>query len=676
MVRRRRHARRPRSTRHNPGPNGARALAQVLGDEGVDVEVARSIADLEDVEPGDDLTVVVTSTQYLGRGVIDRMRDHLGNARVVVVEPGEGVLAALRLRLPLAAARARRRRRWAADCDDQLMDGLTLEVDRSQVFDIPGCFTDADRSVLVERGNTTLFGAGEALTNDQVVRGDNAAVTLRLLGQTERLLWYVPSYDDLSAGDGVSAETLLPRWIRPGLWLAAIIGLVVIAWRVRRLGPLAVEPLPVVVKAIETTRSRGRLYRKAGDRATCRRTAPGGCARPALPSGSGSEPAHGRGSAGPRRRAARGPARGRDRRDPRQSRAGARLRPRPDIPGQGPGRTRGRGTPQMTETPSTPPTALGTDESARERLAGVRTEVAKAVVGQDAAVSGLLVALLCGGHVLMEGVPGTAKTLLVRTLAASLSVETTRVQFTPDLMPGDITGSMVIDSTQGELRFREGPVFTNLLLADEINRTPPKTQSALLEAMEEGQVSVDGVSRQLPQPFLVAATQNPVEYEGTYPLPEAQLDRFLLKVILPIPDRPSEMEILRRHAAGFDPRDVAGAGVSAVAGAADIEAGQRAVKTVQVSPEVAGYIVDIARATRESPSLSLGVSPRGATSLLRAARAWAWLNGRDFVTPDDVKALAHASLVHRLGLRPEAELEGVDVSQVLSSALGSVPVPR
>ena len=316
-------------------------------------------------------------------------------------------------------------------------------------------------------------------------------------------------------------------------------------------------------------------------------------------------------------------------------------------------------------------------DGARERLAAVRAEVGKAVVGQDAAVSGLLVALLCGGHVLMEGVPGTAKTLLVRTLAGALSVDTRRVQFTPDLMPGDITGSMVIDGRQaGELKFRQGPVFTNLLLADEINRTPPKTQSALLEAMEEGQVSVDGVSHKVPSPFLVAATQNPVEYEGTYPLPEAQLDRFLLKVVLPIPERDQEREILRRHAAGFDPRDVRAAGVTAVAGPADIAAGQVAVGSVQVSAEVVGYIVDIARATRESPSLSLGVSPRGATALLRSARAWAWLTGRDFVTPDDVKALAHATLVHRLGLRPEAELEGVDVAEVLASALGSVPVPR
>ena len=264
----------------------------------------------------------------------------------------------------------------------------------------------------------------------------------------------------------------------------------------------------------------------------------------------------------------------------------------------------------------------------------------------------------------------------MRTLAGALDVRTRRVQFTPDLMPGDITGSMVIDSKQGELSFREGPLFTNLLLADEINRTPPKTQSALLEAMEEGQVSVDGVSRPLPRPFLVAATQNPVEYEGTYPLPEAQLDRFLLKVVLPIPPREAELEILRRHAEGFDPRDVAGAGVRAVCGPDDIAAGQAAVRQVQVSPEVTSYIVDIARATRQSPSLSLGVSPRGATALMRASRAWAWLTGRDFVTPDDVKALAQASLAHRLGLRPEAELEGVQVGQVLDSALGSVPVPR
>jgi MoxR-like ATPase len=321
----------------------------------------------------------------------------------------------------------------------------------------------------------------------------------------------------------------------------------------------------------------------------------------------------------------------------------------------------------------------GAGGAARTALEQVRAEVAKAVVGQDAAVSGLLVALVTGGHVLLEGVPGVAKTLLVRSLAAALSVETKRVQFTSDLMPGDITGSLVLNGAAGaagELSFREGPLFTNLLLADEINRTPPKTQSALLEAMEEGQVSTDGVSRRLPRPFLVAATQNPVEYEGTYPLPEAQLDRFLLKVVMPLPEREAELAILARHADGFDPQDVAAAGVRAVAGPAEVAAAADAVRHVTVSSDVAGYIVDIARATRRSPSLSLGVSPRGATALLRTSRAWAWLQGRSFVTPDDVKALAGATLAHRLGLRPEAELEGVDVHQVLASAVDSVPVPR
>jgi MoxR-like ATPase len=243
-------------------------------------------------------------------------------------------------------------------------------------------------------------------------------------------------------------------------------------------------------------------------------------------------------------------------------------------------------------------------------------------------------------------------------------------------MPGDITGSLVLDNRVGELSFREGPLFTNLLLADEINRTPPKTQSALLEAMEEGQVSADGVSRPLPRPFLVAATQNPVEYEGTYPLPEAQLDRFTLKVVLPIPDREAELRILARHTDGFDPRDIRAAGVVPVAGPADVEAAAAAVRRVSVAPEVAGYIVDIARATRVSPSLSLGVSPRGATALLRTSRAWAWMQGRSFVTPDDVKALAGATLAHRLALRPEAEMEGVAAAQVLQSAVDSVPVPR
>ncbi|KGN35562.1 AAA family ATPase [Knoellia subterranea] len=332
----------------------------------------------------------------------------------------------------------------------------------------------------------------------------------------------------------------------------------------------------------------------------------------------------------------------------------------------------------MTENPTPPATPPSAPQSAqaREALLRVRAEVGKAVVGQDAAVTGLLVALLCRGHILLEGVPGVAKTLLVRALSQALDVQTKRVQFTPDLMPGDLTGSLVFDARTSDFTFRHGPVFTNVLLADEINRTPPKTQSALLEAMEERQVSVDGTPHALPSPFMVAATQNPVEYEGTYPLPEAQLDRFLLKVTLPLPPREDEVAVLRRHADGFDPRDLGAAGLEPVASASDLEAGADAVRRVEVSDDVAGYVVDIARATRQSPSLSLGVSPRGATALMSTARAWAWLNGRDYVTPDDVKALAHATLAHRLALRPEAELEGVDVSAVLDSALGSVPVPR
>ena len=320
--------------------------------------------------------------------------------------------------------------------------------------------------------------------------------------------------------------------------------------------------------------------------------------------------------------------------------------------------------------------ATSSSDVLRDALGAVRAEIAKAVVGQDAAVTGLVIALLCRGHVLLEGVPGVAKTLLVRALAAALDLDTKRIQFTPDLMPGDVTGSLVYDARTAEFSFRKGPVFTNLLLADEINRTPPKTQASLLEAMEERQVSVDGTARPLPDPFLVIATQNPIEYEGTYSLPEAQLDRFLLKLVLPMPTRDEEIEVLARHAAGFDPRDLRAAGVRPVAGADVLARARAEVARVQVSPEVLGYAVDVCRATRQSPSLSLGVSPRGATALLATARAWAWLVGRTYVTPDDVQALAHPTLRHRVQLRAEAELEGVTTESVLDTVLAAVPVPR
>jgi MoxR-like ATPase len=326
----------------------------------------------------------------------------------------------------------------------------------------------------------------------------------------------------------------------------------------------------------------------------------------------------------------------------------------------------------MTDSPVTTTTA---DSDLRGRFTQVRTEVGKAVVGQDGAVTGLIIALLAGGHVLLEGVPGVAKTLLVRSLSRSLHLETKRVQFTPDLMPGDVTGSLVYDAKQGDFEFRPGPVFTNILVADEINRTPPKTQSALLEAMEERQVSVDGESRALPTPFMVAATQNPIEYEGTYTLPEAQLDRFLLKLVLEIPERDDEVEVLLRSAAGFSPRDLAAAGVTPVLDATQLADAQALVAKVGSSPDVLAYIVDLARATRQSPSVRLGVSPRGTTALLAAAKAWAWLTGFDAITPDHVQAMVLPVWRHRLQLRAEAELEGVSPDTILRSIVQQVQVP-
>jgi MoxR-like ATPase len=323
----------------------------------------------------------------------------------------------------------------------------------------------------------------------------------------------------------------------------------------------------------------------------------------------------------------------------------------------------------MTDQPEQTPDQL------REALGRVRAEVGKAVVGQDGAVTGLIVALLAKGHVLLEGVPGVAKTLLVRSLSHALSLDTTRVQFTPDLMPGDVTGSLVYDAKSGDFEFREGPVFTNILLADEINRTPPKTQSALLEAMEERQVSVDGLSRPLPDPFMVAATMNPIEYEGTYTLPEAQLDRFMLKLVLDLPPRETEIAVLQRHAAGFNPRDLTGAGLTAVLGASELRQAQASAAAVGASPDVLAYTVDLARATRQSPSVKLGVSPRGSTALLASAKAWAWLNGSPAITPDHVQAMVLPVLRHRIQLRPEAELEGVSVDSILRSVLSQVQVP-
>ncbi len=316
------------------------------------------------------------------------------------------------------------------------------------------------------------------------------------------------------------------------------------------------------------------------------------------------------------------------------------------------------------------------DPSASNLAARLHDGLRKVVVGQDDTIFALQLALFGEGHVLIEGVPGTAKTLLVRALALLLGSDFRRIQFTPDLMPSDVVGTTVFNPQTGEFTTRRGPIFTNLLLADEINRTPPKTQAALLEGMEERQVTIDGVSFALPALFMVCATQNPIEYEGTYPLPEAQIDRFMVKANTQYPTSEEELELLGRGAAGFDARFLERAGVNAIVSADEIGLARRQVRGVHVSGSLRQYIYEIVSRTRSAGELSLGASPRAGLHLLVAAQTAAAIDNRDYATPDDVKSVAPLVLAHRLIVRPESEVEGVTASIVLRRVLESVSVPK
>ena len=312
---------------------------------------------------------------------------------------------------------------------------------------------------------------------------------------------------------------------------------------------------------------------------------------------------------------------------------------------------------------------------AEQVAATVAEQVHRAVVGQDATIEQCLVATLAGGHVLLEGVPGTAKTLLVKLLAAVLGREFKRVQLTPDLMPADILGTYVFETTSSSFALRRGPIFTSVLLADEINRAPAKTQSALLEGMQERQVTIDGITHPLDGAFTVFATQNPVEFEGTYPLPEAQLDRFLMKVLVDYPSQAEEDQLLANVHAGFDAARLDRLDLRPIA-AEEVAAAQQEIAQTRVEPNVIRYISSITRATRDHAAVVLGCSPRASVMVFQAARVLAALRGRQFVIPDDIKAMALPVLRHRLVLRPEADIEGLTPDDVLAGLLDALPVPR
>ena len=310
------------------------------------------------------------------------------------------------------------------------------------------------------------------------------------------------------------------------------------------------------------------------------------------------------------------------------------------------------------------------------KLVLLQKELAKVIIGQEQIIAAAIYALLARGHCLLVGVPGLAKTLLVHALARSLELTFSRIQFTPDLMPSDITGTNVFNVTTSQFTLRHGPVFTDVLLADEINRTPPKTQAALLEAMEERQVTIDGESHSLSPMFLVLATENPIEYEGTYPLPEAQLDRFLFKILVSYPSFDDELQVIGNWQAGFNARKLEAVNFNAIDDPAVIPQCRALVRDTKVEPGVQAYLLNLARRTREHPSLLWGASPRAAVSMLLASKALAAMRGRDFVTPDDARDIIHPALRHRVLLRSEAEIEGVTPDSVLDEIVASVEVPR
>jgi len=315
-------------------------------------------------------------------------------------------------------------------------------------------------------------------------------------------------------------------------------------------------------------------------------------------------------------------------------------------------------------------------EETRSLVEEIKTEIRKAIVGQDAVVDLLMASLLAGGHILLEGVPGTAKTLLAQSFSAALSLQFGRIQFTPDLMPGDVIGTNLFNFQTNQFVLTRGPIFAEVLLADEINRTPPKTQAALLQAMNERTVTIDATSYSLGDGFMVIATQNPIEQQGTYPLPEAQLDRFLFKVIVGYPGRDEELEIVRRHGHRTVMPRLADFGLRQVANISTLQFMRDMVASVTLSDEVTAYIVDIVRGTREHSSLEVGASPRAATMLSTASRAHAVLDGRDFVIPDDVKALVLPTLRHRITLTARADIEGLVADKILLELVERIPAPR